>query len=333
MADSFLVERTEHVLTVTLNRPEQRNAFTDPMRFEMRDFWIEVREDRAVRCVVVTGAGKGFCAGADMGDLDGERAPLGDDIHDELAFLPGRWLDVPVIVAVNGVCAGGGLHFVADADIVIASEAAWFTDPHVGVGQVSGIEAPSLGLRVPVSMLARMVLLGRHERWDAHQALALGLVTEVVPPDQLLPRGAGARRLDRRGVARGDPPLPGGVPALRGTRRRRRHGRRMGLGAATLGPSRLRRRTPRVRRASRPGLAGLMPDDLATTPLPADMVGLLEGLTNHAGHSSLHRRAGSSRGTTRDALRRDPAPSGSNRQPFRFLVLTDGPNARARRKP
>ena len=188
MPDSFLVDHTEHVLTVTLNRPEQRNAFDDPMRRELRDFWISTKGDRSVRCVVLTGAGKGFCAGADMGSLDAERSPLGDGIDDEIAFLPGRHLDVPVIVAVNGVCAGGGLHYVADADIVIASETAWFTDPHVGVGQVSGIEAPSLGLRVPVSMLARLVLLGRHERWDAAQALSLGLVTEVLPPDQLLPR-------------------------------------------------------------------------------------------------------------------------------------------------
>jgi enoyl-CoA hydratase/carnithine racemase len=188
MPDSFLVESADHVLTVTLTRPDQRNAFDDPMRHELSAFWVRMKGDRSVRCVVLTGAGKGFCAGADVSSLDAERHPLGDGIDDELAFLPGRHLDVPVIVAVNGVCAGGGLHYVADADIAIASEAAWFTDPHVGVGQVSGIEAPSLGLRVPVSMLARMVLLGRHERWDAHQALALGLVTEVVPPDQLLPR-------------------------------------------------------------------------------------------------------------------------------------------------
>jgi enoyl-CoA hydratase/carnithine racemase len=188
MPETVIVERTEHVLTVTLNRPEQRNAFSDAMRREMAALWSEVREDRSVRCVVLTGAGKGFCAGADMAGLDGVRAPLGDDIHDELAFLPGRRLDVPVIVAVNGVCAGGGLHYVADADIVIANEDAWFTDPHVGVGQVTGIEPSSLALRVPLAMLARMALLGRHERWDAHRALALGLVSEVVPADELLPR-------------------------------------------------------------------------------------------------------------------------------------------------
>jgi len=186
--ESVLVEQTGHVLTVTLNRPEQRNAFDDPMRREMGNLWTQVRDDRSVRCVVITGAGKGFCAGADMGVLDADRSPLGDGIDDELCFLPGRRLDVPVVVAVNGVCAGGGLHYVADADIVIASEDAWFTDPHVGVGQVSGIEAPSLGLRVPLGMLARMVLLGRHERWDAQQAREIGLVSEVLPADQLLPR-------------------------------------------------------------------------------------------------------------------------------------------------
>ncbi len=188
MPETILVERADHVLTVTLNRPEQRNAFDDPMRYELRDLWTEVRGDRDVRCVILTGTGTGFCGGADMGVLDDVRAPLGDDIHDELAFLPGRRLEVPVVVAVNGVCAGGGLHFVADADVAIASDTAWFTDPHVGVGQVSGIEAPSLGLRVPLGMLARLVLLGRHERWDAEQALTLGLVTEVLAPDALLPR-------------------------------------------------------------------------------------------------------------------------------------------------
>ncbi len=188
MPETILVDRTEHVLTVTLNRPEQRNAFDDPMRTEMAAFWAEVAQDRSVRCVVLTGAGKGFCSGADVTHLDGERSPFGDDIHDELSFLPGRRLEVPVIVAVNGVCAGGGLHYVADADIAIASEDAWFTDTHVSVGQVTGIEPASLALRVPLPMLARMVLLGRHERWDARQALALGLVTEVLPPDELLPR-------------------------------------------------------------------------------------------------------------------------------------------------
>jgi enoyl-CoA hydratase/carnithine racemase len=185
---TILVERDEHVLTVTLNRPAQRNAFDWTMRGELSSLWTETRADRSVRCVVVTGAGAGFCAGFDVGDLGDVRRPAGEGLDDEIGFVPGRRLEVPVVVAVNGVCAGGGLHFVADADITIASEKAWFTDPHVAMGQVSGIEPVSLALRVPLGALYRLALLGRAERWDAGRALELGLVSEVVPHDQLLPR-------------------------------------------------------------------------------------------------------------------------------------------------
>jgi enoyl-CoA hydratase/carnithine racemase len=182
------VERADHVLTVTLNRPQQRNAFDWAMRGELTQLWTDVRDDDDVRCVVVTGEGKAFCSGIDVGDLDDERRPAGDGIDDEIAFLPGRRIHAPVIAAVNGVCAGGGLHFVADADVVIADETAWFTDPHVSVGQVSGIEPASLALRVPLNALALLALAGRSERWDAQRALDLGLVTEVVPPERLLER-------------------------------------------------------------------------------------------------------------------------------------------------
>lgn len=182
------VARAAHVLTVTLDRPERRNAFDWTMRGELRDLWAKVRSDPDVRCVVVTGAGDSFCSGVDVGDMDDERRPAGDGIVDELALLPGHQLDVPVIAAVNGVCAGGGLHFVADADIAIASTTAWFTDPHVSVGQVSGIEPASLALRVPVNALALLALAGRAVRWDAARACELGLVTEVLAPDELMPR-------------------------------------------------------------------------------------------------------------------------------------------------
>src|SRR6476469_3461903 len=182
------VERADHVLTVTLNRPAQRNAFDWAMRGELTQLWGEVRDDTDVRCVVVTGEGTAFCSGIDVGDLDDERRPAGEGIDDEIAFIPGRRIHAPVIAAVNGVCAGGGLHFVADADVVIASETAWFTDPHVSVGQVSGIEPASLALRVPLNALALLALAGRSERWDAQRALDRGLVTEVVPPERLLER-------------------------------------------------------------------------------------------------------------------------------------------------
>ena len=119
---TVLVEQTGHVLTVTLNRPEQRNAFDDPMRREMGDLWTRRSATTGpVRCVVLTGAGKGFCAGADMEPPRRRAQPARATTSTTSSrFLPGRRLEVPVVVAVNGVCAGGGLHYVADADIAIA---------------------------------------------------------------------------------------------------------------------------------------------------------------------------------------------------------------------
>jgi enoyl-CoA hydratase/carnithine racemase len=165
------------------------NAFDDRMRDELEGLWREVATDESLRCVVVTGAGRAFCAGADVGGLAAPRRARGD-LDAELAFLPGRNVAVPVVAAVNGVCAGGGLHFVADADIAIAAETATFVDPHVSLGQVSGIEPASLALRVPVPVLARLALLGRSATLDAHGALAVGLVSEVVPDGDLAGRTA-----------------------------------------------------------------------------------------------------------------------------------------------
>jgi enoyl-CoA hydratase/carnithine racemase len=187
-SDGYLVERHDGVVTVTLNRPAKLNALDWGLRLALEELWGQLAGDPAVRCVVVTGAGRGFCAGADAGDLAAPRRARGEGLDDELAFLPGRRLPVPVVAAVNGVCAGGGLHFVADADIAIAAEAARFVDPHVSVGQVSGVEPASLALRVPLPVLFRMALMGRHEQLDAAAALRHGLVSEVVADEALLAR-------------------------------------------------------------------------------------------------------------------------------------------------
>src|SRR5207248_4959858 len=95
----------------------------------------------------------------------------------------------PVIAAVNGVCAGAGLHFVADADIVIASRDATFLDPHVSVGQVSAFETIALVRKSPMEAIARMALIGRYERVSAERARQLGILSEVVdPPTRLRER-------------------------------------------------------------------------------------------------------------------------------------------------
>src|SRR6201999_2024926 len=83
----------------------------------------------------------------------------------------------PVIAAVNGICAGGGLHFVADADVVIASADAQFLDPHVSGGQARGYEASALAKKSPMEPVLRMAFMGRHERMNAARARELGIVS------------------------------------------------------------------------------------------------------------------------------------------------------------
>ena len=181
------MERDGSVVLVTLHRPERLNAIDEEMRDRLESLWRDLGGDTNLRCIVLTGAGPGFCSGADVDMLAALRAGRGD-LDAELSFLPGRRVPVPVVVAVNGICAGGGLHFVADADIVVAAESARFVDPHVSLGQVSGIEPVSLALQVPLQHLARFALLGRDGALTAREAHAVGLVTEVVADDDLLPR-------------------------------------------------------------------------------------------------------------------------------------------------
>lgn len=182
------VERRGHVLEVTLNRPKRRNALDETLIGELRDLWSDPAPLSGVRCVVLTGASPGFCAGADMSLLSSDRSDAPVDVRDELSFLPGMQIECPVIVAVNGVCAGGGLHFVADADIVIASDDASFLDPHVSVGQVTALEPLGLWLKASSAAVTRMALIGTPERLDARAALTAGIISEVVPAAELRDR-------------------------------------------------------------------------------------------------------------------------------------------------
>jgi enoyl-CoA hydratase/carnithine racemase len=177
------------ILLVTLNRPAVGNALDEAMIDRLSAIWRDAAEDPTLRCLVVTGAGRFFCTGADVNMLSettGRRAA--DTAAEELRFLPGPVVPFPVIAAVNGTCAGGGLHFVGDADIAIAAEGARFIDPHVTVGQVSALEPLELRLRMRPDRLARMVLLGRSEVLEGAAAEEAGLVSEIVPADRLLDR-------------------------------------------------------------------------------------------------------------------------------------------------
>jgi enoyl-CoA hydratase/carnithine racemase len=188
--ETLEVEVEGAVAVLRLNRPERLNALSPTMLEELGDFWIRFESDPHVRVAVVTGAGeRGFCSGADVSTVSDVSRNRTSVFEWENHFTPLQaGVSKPTICAVNGVCAGGGLHFIADCDFSIAGARATFLDPHVSVGQVSATESLVLSRRIPHQAVMRMVLLGRYERLNAEQALRIGLVTEVVDDDQLLPR-------------------------------------------------------------------------------------------------------------------------------------------------
>lgn len=186
--ETLEVSVADGVAEVRLARAERLNALDSRMRSELVALWPLLAADAAVRVVVVTGAGRAFSAGADFKELAGTGAPAGGRSGRGPDYLPATVLEVPVLVAVNGLCLGGALRFVADADIVLAGEDAWFSDPHVSLGQTSGPCAVELAARAGSSAVAPLVLAGSAYRMDARQAQAVGLVSEVLPDDRLLDR-------------------------------------------------------------------------------------------------------------------------------------------------
>jgi enoyl-CoA hydratase/carnithine racemase len=185
------VEREGGVGWLIFDRPEAGNAMDAVMFDELERAWRELDADPDVRVIVNTGEGKTFQTGVDVAQVANDRDALREHSRRtrdaELRFTAWHcqvWK--PVIAAVNGVCAGGGLHFVADADIVIASSNATFVDPHVSIGQVVAYEGIALVHKSPMEPIVRMALVGRHERIDAARAYQLGIISQVVdPPDQL----------------------------------------------------------------------------------------------------------------------------------------------------
>ena len=189
--ETLVVERHGAVGWLEFNRPEVANAMNSVMLAELERAWAELDADPDVRVIVNTGAGKAFQTGLDVVELSRDPEALREQSRRtkraELrltAWHNGVWK--PVIAAVNGVCAGGGLHFVADADIVIASANATFLDPHVSIGQVTAYEAIALVRKSPMESIMRMALTGRHERLSATRAYELGILSQVVDPPERL---------------------------------------------------------------------------------------------------------------------------------------------------
>src|SRR4051812_5186046 len=189
--DHLIVERRGPVGWLINNRPDQLNAMNARMRDEFAVAWRELDDDPDVRVIVHTGEGRAFQTGVDVAEIASDGVGM-QRYHDSVENFDLHFTSwhqqvwKPVITAVNGICCGGGFHWVADADIVIAAADAQFFDPHVSVGQVVSIEAIGLMKKMPVEAVMRMAFVGRYERIGAARAYELGMISEIVDPPETL---------------------------------------------------------------------------------------------------------------------------------------------------
>lgn len=202
--NTLLVERSDGIATVTLNRPKALNAINREMTRELAQVAEECERDPAVRVVIITGAGdRAFLAGADISEFQGVTPleALGFSQRIQALYTRIERLPQPTIAAVNGFALGGGCELTQVCDLVIASETARFGQPEVNLGILPGAGG--------TQRLARLV--GRHrakeicltgDMLDAHEAYRIGLVNRVVPPDRLMAEArAVAERLREKSAA------------------------------------------------------------------------------------------------------------------------------------
>ena len=229
----LLVERDGHVMVVTMNRPERRNALSPEMMAGMSAAWDEANADPGVRVVILTGAGGCFCAGADLAAMD-DQAP-GDafaaaeggaapddgsgstvaDIADGVIkpLLKGFLLDKPLVAAVEGPAIAGGTEILQASDVRIAGESARFGVSEVRLGLYPlGGSVVRLRRQIPYTLAADILLSGRH--LSAAEALRMGLIGEVVPDGTALDR---AREVAAGIAANGPVAVQAVLRALRAT--------------------------------------------------------------------------------------------------------------------
>lgn len=216
---------TDGVAEITLNRPEALNAIDGDMRTGLHEAWRRVGDDEDIRVALVTGAGtRAFCAGADL-----KRTLPPEQSFAELTFgggesqhlLRGMDTDKPIVCAINGYAIGGGLEMALACDVRLASTNAEFGLAEVRHGTIPGGGGTQhLPRAIPQSLAMQMLLTG--DRIDAATALQAGLVSEVEPPENLLPR---AREIALRIASNG--PL-----AVRAVKRAVREGMTMALPSA-----------------------------------------------------------------------------------------------------
>ena len=203
MTDGLRVEVAGPVATLTLDRPEALNALTAPMKVALREALESIAADRSVRAVILTGAGRAFCAGQDLAEREQpDAAPLDVELRERYnpIIRALRSMGQPVIAAVNGVAAGAGASLAFACDLRLAAEDARFVLAFGRIGLVPDSGATwFLPRLVGPAKAAELALVG--DPVDAAEALRLGLVSNVVPGDQLM---AEARALATR-LAEGAP--------------------------------------------------------------------------------------------------------------------------------
>ncbi len=183
-------DRTDHVATITLNRPDKLNAFNRTMCEEMAAAWRIVKHDTAIHSVVLRAAGeRAFSAGLDINSPYGQPHNVWNH-EDPGELLSPKWQKMwkPVVCAVHGICTAGAFYFVNEADVVICSSDATFFDSHVSAGLVSALEPVGLMRKIGLGETLRIALMGNDERVGADTAARIGLVSEVVAPDDLWSR-------------------------------------------------------------------------------------------------------------------------------------------------
>ncbi len=185
----FTVE--EGIGTITLNRPDVLNAFNDQMFAEMRDVLKRAERDVSIRCLVITGAGRAFCAGQDLASLKpalekGEPLAYGDLLRRTYnpLILKLRTMEKPIIAAINGVAAGAGFSLALACDVRLAAQSARFTQAFVRIGLVPDSGSTFFLPRI-VGWTKAIELAMTGEPIDAQTAAELGLVTAVVPTEEL----------------------------------------------------------------------------------------------------------------------------------------------------
>lgn len=183
-----LYEVQEGVARITLNRPEKYNALSLPLLRQLTEAFDRAEADAEVRAVVLAGAGRAFCAGADIGEMAGLSSLA--DAEQWVQERAGHLQRVarcpkPVVAAIHGYALGGGLELAMQADLRVAGQQAWLGQPEIQLGLMPGAGGTQrLARLIGPSRALRWVWTG--ERMSAQQALALGLVDEVVPDDQVL---------------------------------------------------------------------------------------------------------------------------------------------------